>query len=82
MQAIGRALRKMAALGAEVILPGHGLPICGHARIDTAGDTATLRPIVLRITLLGSNPAPRVTGLEELHGKINCILQTYLTRLQ
>ena len=37
------ALRKMAALGAETMLPGHGLPIFGADRIRTAlADTAEL----------------------------------------
>jgi alkyl sulfatase BDS1-like metallo-beta-lactamase superfamily hydrolase len=37
------ALRKMAALGAEAMLPGHGLPIFGADRIATAlTDTADL----------------------------------------
>ena len=37
------ALRQMAALGAEVMLPGHGLPIFGAERIAAAlGDTAEL----------------------------------------
>jgi alkyl sulfatase BDS1-like metallo-beta-lactamase superfamily hydrolase len=37
------ALREMAALGAEVLLPGHGLPIFGADRIAQAlGDTASL----------------------------------------
>lgn len=37
------ALREMAALGAETMLPGHGFPIFGAARITTAlGDTAEL----------------------------------------
>jgi alkyl sulfatase BDS1-like metallo-beta-lactamase superfamily hydrolase len=37
------ALREMAALGAEVLLPGHGLPIFGADRIRTAlTDTAEL----------------------------------------
>ncbi len=37
------ALREMAALGAEVMLPGHGLPIFGQERIKEAlGDTAEL----------------------------------------
>jgi alkyl sulfatase BDS1-like metallo-beta-lactamase superfamily hydrolase len=31
-----RALRVMAALGAEILLPGHGLPIVGTERIRTA----------------------------------------------
>jgi alkyl sulfatase BDS1-like metallo-beta-lactamase superfamily hydrolase len=37
------ALREMAALGAEVMLPGHGLPVLGADRIRTAlTDTADL----------------------------------------
>src|SRR6185503_13782902 len=37
------ALRKMAALGAEVLLPGHGLPIFGEARVHAAlSETAEL----------------------------------------
>ncbi|MEO9256053.1 MAG: alkyl sulfatase dimerization domain-containing protein, partial [Tepidiformaceae bacterium] len=37
------ALREMAALGAEVLLPGHGLPIFGSERIRMAlSDTAEL----------------------------------------
>jgi alkyl sulfatase BDS1-like metallo-beta-lactamase superfamily hydrolase len=37
------ALREMAALGAELLLPGHGLPIAGRDRVRTAlVDTAML----------------------------------------
>ncbi|HXU70368.1 MAG TPA: alkyl sulfatase dimerization domain-containing protein [Polyangia bacterium] len=37
------ALRKMAALGGEVLLPGHGLPIFGEARVHAAlSETAEL----------------------------------------
>ena len=37
------ALREMAALGAEVMLPGHGLPVVGAERVKRAlEDTATL----------------------------------------
>ena len=37
------ALREMAALGAELMIPGHGLPLFGAARIATAlRDTAEL----------------------------------------
>lgn len=40
-------LREMAALGAEVLLPGHGLPIFGANRIAEAlGDTAELLELV------------------------------------
>jgi alkyl sulfatase BDS1-like metallo-beta-lactamase superfamily hydrolase len=37
------ALREMATLGAEILLPGHGLPVIGAARINEAlSDTAEL----------------------------------------
>src|SRR2546428_219997 len=37
------ALREMAALGAELMIPGHGLPIFGADRVRTAlADTAEL----------------------------------------
>jgi len=37
------ALRKMAALGPEILLPGHGLPIVGEARVHAAlSETAEL----------------------------------------
>ena len=37
------ALREMAAVGAETLLPGHGLPISGEARVKTAlSDAAEL----------------------------------------
>jgi len=37
------ALRKMATLGAEVLLPGHGVPILGEARVHAAlSETAEL----------------------------------------
>ncbi len=31
-----QALRQMASLGAEILLPGHGVPIAGNERISTA----------------------------------------------
>jgi alkyl sulfatase BDS1-like metallo-beta-lactamase superfamily hydrolase len=34
------ALRRMAAVGAELMLPGHGLPIAGRDRIETVLTTA------------------------------------------
>jgi glyoxylase-like metal-dependent hydrolase (beta-lactamase superfamily II) len=41
------ALREMAGLGAEVMLPGHGLPIFGADRIRTAlTDTAELLEVI------------------------------------
>jgi alkyl sulfatase BDS1-like metallo-beta-lactamase superfamily hydrolase len=37
-----KALRRMIALGPEILLPGHGFPIFGRDRVETAlGDTAS-----------------------------------------
>jgi alkyl sulfatase BDS1-like metallo-beta-lactamase superfamily hydrolase len=37
-----KALRRMIALGSEILLPGHGFPIFGRDRVETAlGDTAS-----------------------------------------
>ncbi|MDZ7734447.1 MAG: alkyl sulfatase dimerization domain-containing protein [Acidimicrobiia bacterium] len=46
------ALREMAALGAELLLPGHGLPIAGADRVrGVLDDTATLLESLERQTL-------------------------------
>lgn len=49
-----RALRKMAALEPEVLLPGHGVPIVGAARVQEAlGETASaLESIVSQVLAL------------------------------
>lgn len=50
------ALRRMAALGAETMLPGHGLPIFGHARIAEAlTQSAELLETLLSQTLAMMN---------------------------
>jgi alkyl sulfatase BDS1-like metallo-beta-lactamase superfamily hydrolase len=47
-----RALRAMAALGPELLLPGHGLPIAGAARVREAlTDTAAYLESLVRQTL-------------------------------
>lgn len=47
-----RALREMAALGPELLLPGHGLPIAGAARVRQAlTDTAAYLESLVRQTL-------------------------------
>jgi alkyl sulfatase BDS1-like metallo-beta-lactamase superfamily hydrolase len=47
-----RALREMAALGAEVLLPGHGLPILGADRVREAlDDSAELLEVLHDETL-------------------------------
>ena len=46
------ALRRMQALGAETLLPGHGLPITGAARVsDVLGDTARFLESICADTL-------------------------------
>jgi alkyl sulfatase BDS1-like metallo-beta-lactamase superfamily hydrolase len=54
-------LRKMAALGAEVLLPGHGFPIFGADRIAQAlGDTAELLESLVAQTLELMNAGARL----------------------
>jgi alkyl sulfatase BDS1-like metallo-beta-lactamase superfamily hydrolase len=54
-------LRKMAALGAEVLLPGHGFPIFGADRIGQAlGDTAELLESLVDQTLEMMNAGARL----------------------
>lgn len=55
------ALREMAALPAEVLLPGHGLPIIGNERIRQAlGDAADLLESLLGQTLKLMNQGARL----------------------
>lgn len=55
------ALREMASLGAEVLLPGHGLPILGNARIREAlVDTAELLESLLQQTIGLMNDGARL----------------------
>ena len=54
-------LREMATLGAEVMLPGHGLPIIGHDRIVQAlTDTAELLESLHDQTLALMNEGARL----------------------
>ena len=54
-------LRTMQALGAEVLLPGHGFPILGADRIDQAlGDTAELLESLVDQTLALMNAGARL----------------------
>jgi alkyl sulfatase BDS1-like metallo-beta-lactamase superfamily hydrolase len=54
-------LRKMAALGAEVLLPGHGFPIFGADRVALAlGDTAELLESLVDQTLEMMNAGCRL----------------------
>jgi alkyl sulfatase BDS1-like metallo-beta-lactamase superfamily hydrolase len=51
-----RALREMAGLGAEILLPGHGLPILGAERVrDALSDSAELLEILHDETLAMMN---------------------------
>ena len=55
------ALRRMAALGAEYLLPGHGMPIIGADRIRQAlGDTAELLEALVEQTLEVMNRGGRL----------------------
>ncbi len=58
------ALRKMAALGAEILLPGHGLPILGNDRINQAlSDTAELLESLVDQTLVLMNEGARLDDI-------------------
>ena len=57
-------LRKMQALGAEVLLPGHGFPIMGADRIDEAlGTTAELLESLVDQTLALMNEGARLDDI-------------------
>jgi alkyl sulfatase BDS1-like metallo-beta-lactamase superfamily hydrolase len=57
-------LRKMQALGAEVLLPGHGFPILGADRIEQAlGDTAELLESLVEQTLALMNEGARLDDI-------------------
>jgi alkyl sulfatase BDS1-like metallo-beta-lactamase superfamily hydrolase len=63
------ALRKMAALGAETLLPGHGPPILGAARVALAlGDAAALLETLVEQTLALMNAGARLD--EVLHAVV------------
>jgi glyoxylase-like metal-dependent hydrolase (beta-lactamase superfamily II) len=58
------ALRRMQLLGAEVLLPGHGLPILGARHIDMVlDDTATLLESILAQCLELMNAGARLDEL-------------------
>ncbi|MGZ8766339.1 MAG: alkyl sulfatase dimerization domain-containing protein [Acidimicrobiia bacterium] len=59
-----RAAREMAALGAEILLPGHGLPIVGADRVRTALlDVATLLESLHDQTLAMMNAGARLDDI-------------------
>jgi alkyl sulfatase BDS1-like metallo-beta-lactamase superfamily hydrolase len=58
------ALRTMADLGAELMLPGHGLPVAGADRIRTAlSDTAALLESLVEQSLALMNEGARLDDL-------------------
>jgi alkyl sulfatase BDS1-like metallo-beta-lactamase superfamily hydrolase len=58
------ALREMAALGPELLLPGHGWPIAGADRIQQAlGDTAALLDHLVDATLALMNAGARLDDI-------------------
>jgi alkyl sulfatase BDS1-like metallo-beta-lactamase superfamily hydrolase len=58
------ALREMAALGPELLLPGHGWPIAGAERIQQAlGDTADLLDRLVDETLAMMNQGARLDDI-------------------
>ncbi len=61
------ALRAMAALGAELLLPGHGLPIAGEETVRTVLiDTATLLETIEEQVVAMMNEGARLDDI--LHG--------------
>ena len=61
------ALRRMSTLGAEALLPGHGLPVIGPERVTQALDeTATYLESIVEQTLAFMNNGARLD--EALHG--------------
>ncbi|HKE18644.1 MAG TPA: alkyl sulfatase dimerization domain-containing protein [Kofleriaceae bacterium] len=75
-----RALRAMAELRAELLLPGHGPPIEGAARVAEAlGDTAALLESLCRQTLaLLNQGAPLDTILAEVRAPDALLARPYL----
>jgi alkyl sulfatase BDS1-like metallo-beta-lactamase superfamily hydrolase len=62
-----QALRRMQALGAELLLPGHGPPVIGAARVRQAlGEAAELLETLVEQTLALMNQGARLDDV--LHG--------------
>ncbi len=63
-----QALREMQELGAEMMLPGHGLPLAGAERVDEAlGATASYLESIVEQTLALINEG---VGLEEIVARV------------
>lgn len=74
------ALRKMAALGAEAMLPGHGLPIIGGDRVRVAlTDTAELlESLESQVLVLMNQGAPLDRVLHEVEMPQHLLDKPYL----
>jgi alkyl sulfatase BDS1-like metallo-beta-lactamase superfamily hydrolase len=75
-----QALREMEALGAETMLPGHGLPVVGTGRVKQAlGDTAALLESILEQTLTLMNDGARLNEIvHAVEAPANLIGKPYL----
>ncbi len=75
-----QALRKMAKLDAELLLPGHGPPICGHSRVRQALDeTASLLETLVEQTLaLLNQGAPLDEILHSVRAPAELLSRPYL----
>lgn len=78
-----QALRRMAALGAELLCPGHGPPIAGAARVRQALlDTAALLESLVEQTLALMNAgAPLAQVLETVKAPTELLERPYLQPL-
>ncbi len=75
-----RALREMASLGAEVLLPGHGLPILGADRVREAlSDSAELLEILHDETLAMMNAGATLDEIvHTVHAPARLLERPYL----
>lgn len=75
-----RALRRMASLGAETLLPGHGMPILGKGRVEQAlTETAELLESLVQQTLALMNVgATRDRVLHEVRAPAHLLTRPYL----
>ena len=75
-----RALHEMAALGAEVLLPGHGVPVVGADRVKTALlDTAELLESLHDQTIAMMNDGARLDDIiHSVHAPAHLLAKPYL----
>jgi alkyl sulfatase BDS1-like metallo-beta-lactamase superfamily hydrolase len=75
-----QALRQMAALDAELLLPGHGWPIAGADRVRQAlGDTADLLDHLVNETLAMMNAGARLDEIvHAVHAPSHLLERPYL----